>query len=81
MLLVVLFIGLTSVTAFAEPVREVADPVKPPQNRIATTDTPLGVSANPGASDATPGTGMVGRVIQEWLGAGKDTGVASSANE
>ena len=75
LLLVALFIGLSSVTAFAEPVREVADPAKPPQNWIATADTKLGVSANPGATDATPGTGTVGRMIQDWLGAGKDTGV------
>lgn len=75
LLLVALFIGLPVVTALAEPAREVAEPAKPPQSRIATTDTPLGVSANPGATDQTPGTGMVGGVIQEWLGAGKDTGV------
>ncbi len=75
LLLVTLFIGLSAVTALAEPVSEVAEPAKPPQDRLATTDTKLGVSANPGASDDTPGTGLVGRVIQEWLAAGKDTGV------
>ena len=75
LLLLTLCIGLSAETALAEPVREVAEPAKPPQNWLTTTDTKMGVSANPGATDQTPGTGMVGGVIQEWLGAGKDTGV------
>ena len=54
-------------TAFAVT----TDPASPPTEQGSGPPTPLGISANPGATNQITGTGQAG----EWLGFKKDSGV------
>ena len=54
-------------TAFAVT----TDPASPPAEQGSGPPTPLGISANPGATNQITGTGQAG----EWLGFKKDSGV------
>lgn len=74
-LLVVLCLGLLAVVALVVPVGAESATAQSPESSPVTAKSNLGASSNPAGSDQLPGTGWLGRKIQEWLGAGKDTGI------
>jgi porin len=73
-LLMLLCFGLLA-AVLVSPARAAPASAQSSQESPALYDSGPGSSSNPGATNPEPGTGWLGRKIQEWLGLGKDTGI------